>query len=610
MINLTKVVSCCLALHALNAITLAPFPGLRTLDALEPSNVILMDGATAARKAQIESLRKSSKRIQHRIELLDTQSKIEFVELQSQLEQLLHALIPPLSAKVESLSEPAPPMNHLNMNSESIAQEGSLLEPTEARIENGERLITTGTTDRRWTNNWPILQRLKRVLQSSTTTGALTQTTDRKSNARNIKKAELMSKRILQADVASRKHFAVDEPIKPGHGALPEVNPAIDATKEESASTSQKSHRDVLHIFLSHTASSKIDRWNALQRTLIRYQAENHLVEADAKFLVGFLKTLYLLGDFAHEYQLMPANFLKNIELFKPTTLFKMIEYHIDLLFSKWHQKFFDIPGSMAPHIDFLTTGVGAKHFSRFIGDLPEEKRGDLVYLVLRTILRHFDRPNSNTKFDTIREELIQSDFLEQIHTLSSASKKAEPGEDALPNVQNHRIARMVELAIELFENPSSETGKTERLEFQLVYYFINFLQQYHQALIKIIVHQEPRYNLFQKKLIFMGSYLNFYRNNFENYMHFLQPGRDLTFNQIVQDSRRDNRGLHNWIVKVMHEVIQHNSDRDFIFLVTPNMDLWMGQVCWRCDRPPWQCPASCHRPDYIKEEGDWLLFN
>jgi hypothetical protein len=222
--------------------------------------------------------------------------------------------------------------------------------------------------------------------------------------------------------------------------------------------------------------------------------------------------------------------------------------------------------------------------------------------------MRHWDHPESNSQFGEIRRELIESDFLEKVDTLSSALTKAEPaGKDALANVQNRHTSHVIELAIKLFENPSSEVGKPQRLEFQLVYYLLEFLQKYHQPIINKIVHEDDRHESFQKKLTFMRSYLNFFRTMIDSHMYFMKAGCDTIFDSMADSSKVSDPDLHKWIIKVTHEKIQHDEDRMGILTATPNMNLWMGQACWKCGQIS---DVSCHRPKGPEEYGDWLLVD
>jgi hypothetical protein len=63
----------------------------------------------------------------------------------------------------------------------------------------------------------------------------------------------------------------------------------------------------------------------------------------------------------------MPYRFIKNIKFFKPVTLFEMVAYHTDLLFSVWKVRLFNIPDLLIPQLEFLRASWDVEHFYRSI---------------------------------------------------------------------------------------------------------------------------------------------------------------------------------------------------------------------------------------------------
>jgi hypothetical protein len=218
----------------------------------------------------------------------------------------------------------------------------------------------------------PRLRTARRVLKKKSDR-LLSYVIGRKPNAKSTESTSLLEP-LLGADATLGAHSVATEPASPSHIVLTEASPkslisapASEEIRQESEGISSKAYSDAMRIVKKHMISKDKETWNALQEALIRFQDQKHVAETDAKFLLGFLKTLYLLGEWIHEYQLMPSKFIEEVEIFQPKTLLKMVEYYIDLMFSKWHETFFDIPGSLTPQLEYLTTGRAVKHFNRSI---------------------------------------------------------------------------------------------------------------------------------------------------------------------------------------------------------------------------------------------------
>ncbi|KAH9452101.1 hypothetical protein Pst134EB_016059 [Puccinia striiformis f. sp. tritici] len=122
--------------------------------------------------------------------------------------------------------------------------------------------------------------------------------------------------------------------------------------------------QDILDAIKKTIIQERIKRWNYLQKVLLEFQAEDNRYTSP-NFKLRYLESVYLLGELIYRHNLLPPEAIKEIEIFKPTTLFKMIEYHVELLFSRGKGYFFDMSGSVIPELEFLTTGNAVKHFHR-----------------------------------------------------------------------------------------------------------------------------------------------------------------------------------------------------------------------------------------------------
>ncbi|KAA1096400.1 hypothetical protein PGT21_015516 [Puccinia graminis f. sp. tritici] len=108
--------------------------------------------------------------------------------------------------------------------------------------------------------------------------------------------------------------------------------------------------------------------WNALQTQLIRtVYSKKHVEPDEADFVLEFTKSFFLLGDYIYKYGLLPAPFIKQIEIFHGPTIFDIISRHINYMFRGNQGNFFDHAESVIPQLEFLKTAPSVKHFHRTI---------------------------------------------------------------------------------------------------------------------------------------------------------------------------------------------------------------------------------------------------
>ncbi|KNE90999.1 hypothetical protein PSTG_15564 [Puccinia striiformis f. sp. tritici PST-78] len=125
---------------------------------------------------------------------------------------------------------------------------------------------------------------------------------------------------------------------------------------------------DILFILKDIMSNDRMKNWTSLENTLFGFEAQaDRLRENEANFKRNILEIFYTLGDCISRNQLLPPDFIQNMEIFKTPATFKMIKYHVKLLFSKEKKVFFDRPESVIPQLDFLTTSQNFKHFHRTI---------------------------------------------------------------------------------------------------------------------------------------------------------------------------------------------------------------------------------------------------
>ncbi|KAI7950222.1 hypothetical protein MJO28_009043 [Puccinia striiformis f. sp. tritici] len=78
----------------------------------------------------------------------------------------------------------------------------------------------------------------------------------------------------------------------------------------------------------------RIKRWNYLENILIKFQIEDKRYTG-LNYKPPFLESSYLLGQLIYRNNLLPPDSIKEMTIFERTTLLRMIEYHVELLFSR-----------------------------------------------------------------------------------------------------------------------------------------------------------------------------------------------------------------------------------------------------------------------------------
>ncbi|KAH9469896.1 hypothetical protein MJO28_004235 [Puccinia striiformis f. sp. tritici] len=355
---------------------------------------------------------------------------------------------------------------------------------------------------------------------------------------------------------------------------------------------------DVLLILKELMSNDMMKSWTSLENTLIEFEAHaDRLDKNHANFKLNFLEILYTLGDCIHRYQLLRPDFIPNMEIFKTPTLFKMIKFHVELLFSKEKTIFFDRPESVIPQLDFLTTSQNFKHFHRTIKGLPVKDQRHVVYIVLSTIM---DQAPWHTRFDedhgmsrsfyNIRGIITESTFLDKADRLSSALIN-EPQIDHIGTFENIWIVYVIKTVIKVLQTPAKTYKASRRVEFLVVYYLSHFLNTYYGALFEAVLRRSEDRSFFHERMDYLTAYLTFFRHRFED----PRLKQDGSFPASVSDGNTlYNVAILQWMETVTtytfdHSLILHHElDR------SPHFTLWMGTKCCYCASPFRTCPPSC----------------
>ncbi|EFP86035.1 uncharacterized protein PGTG_11991 [Puccinia graminis f. sp. tritici CRL 75-36-700-3] len=92
-------------------------------------------------------------------------------------------------------------------------------------------------------------------------------------------------------------------------------------------------------------------------------------------------------GDYIYKNGLLSQEEMKEIEIFKPSIVVKLLKLNIDLLISTKGKDLFGSPHWVAPHIKQLIKNPELKHMQRSIKGLGEQHQSFTEYLTLKSII-------------------------------------------------------------------------------------------------------------------------------------------------------------------------------------------------------------------------------
>ncbi|EFP84437.1 uncharacterized protein PGTG_10157 [Puccinia graminis f. sp. tritici CRL 75-36-700-3] len=285
-------------------------------------------------------------------------------------------------------------------------------------------------------------------------------------------------------------------------------------------------------------------------------------------FQLEFLKSFVLLRDYIIRYELLPAKIIGGAEIFNKKTVIEMIELNVQLLFRRWGKQFFDTPDSVVPELDFFTYALATKHFHKSIKAHPVEDHKQVVHVVLDTILTHgpdhfpTGKPASE-RFEKIRNSFHQIDFLNQaLISLAPGTSHHDK------SIKDLAIVDLMQDLIKFLQEPEMETDpKQRRIEYQLVYYMMDFLQIYYNSITETVVQDREDRLLVKNQFGFMSAFLKYYRNYYQDNSGYRREHYDdmSTFGSMATSESGDPQ-FQEWIHKFVNKIIGFTTWKDFSF--------------------------------------------
>ncbi|POW22094.1 hypothetical protein PSHT_01695 [Puccinia striiformis] len=344
----------------------------------------------------------------------------------------------------------------------------------------------------------------------------------------------------------------------------------------------------------SLTDPEKIKAWNSLQGKLDEFKSSDLriLTGKEAQFRLEVLKAFYFLGDHVLRNKLLTS--VESINSFKPETTIKMVEFYTELQIHILGAEFFTSRRSIIPDLEFLTSGWDVRHFHRSIKALSAENREQIVHAVMMRILshtqEHFPSTQLSGRFTEICEEFRRPGFLGEVRSLSSALSHA--GLDTDHVMEASPIVPFTGKLINFFQKPDMAITNLEqrRIEYQLVYYLLNFLDENHHLVVERVMkkvgdplpkkEQEKYSYVFQEQLEFMRDYLKSFRNQNRG-EYFTGKLQDLRrFAAMVNGDVIRSYTFKDWIDTYVTKIFQHSDWTDWRYQARDaQFDLWMGRV-------------------------------
>ncbi|KAH9464441.1 hypothetical protein Pst134EA_002888 [Puccinia striiformis f. sp. tritici] len=339
--------------------------------------------------------------------------------------------------------------------------------------------------------------------------------------------------------------------------------------------------------------------WTSLETKLINFESwsprwrRTPVNQAEMEFKLEFLRSLFLLGDFIHKYKLLSAKSFDKIKLFNVECVLANTQSYTELLLYIEGNKFFDEAETVIPQIDFITTSPTFKHFHRSIKALPTQYHIYLVYGVLQALTYHGPRYFDDSKleasygFSHVCEGFREPQFLVGAQHLAERLTKT-PELDYRADEGDLQRIDLIEDLIDFFQDPPrTSLSDQERLEFQLIFYVLDFVDKYYQPIIEAMERRQELRLLFRKQLEYMRSYLKFHQTRSRDPVAYSKSVKQETFSMMFNDKSRENEDLRQWIRTVPLALFHQNSWLDrlgfgpldcFGFRRPPNLNLWMGE--------------------------------
>ncbi|KAI7933475.1 hypothetical protein MJO29_009219 [Puccinia striiformis f. sp. tritici] len=251
-----------------------------------------------------------------------------------------------------------------------------------------------------------------------------------------------------------------------------------------------------------------------------------------------------------------------------------------------WYDNNINIWYSLLKQLDDFKTAqrinpdaTKAKFQLDFLKSLSDEDQTQVVYVSLRTILSHIPGILSQRQLSPIFTEISQlfrrPESLQEIDGLSSSLRKESDIFHVLDRKENLPTVSLIIELISYFRFPRAAYAH-RKIEFQMVYYILEFLEDHYQPVMDAMLQQRPNDLDLRKQLEFINGLLKFFRNR-DQYPISTYENPDISFWTMTKGGSALSTWIDSYILGESHHVTIFKD----LVTAAPNQKftIWMTKI-------------------------------
>ncbi|KAH9445139.1 hypothetical protein Pst134EA_031863 [Puccinia striiformis f. sp. tritici] len=201
--------------------------------------------------------------------------------------------------------------------------------------------------------------------------------------------------------------------------------------------------------------------------------------------------------------------------IFRFPTIAHVLSTHVKALCAR-NRDYFDESDSVIPQMEFLTTARSVAHFHRSLKALPRQVSFFCrLSLPFGRLFNHapfyFVQDPPSGSFSQVCAPFRELPFVNRARRLSRELVKT-PDMGYRSNIKSLSAVTAIEDLAKFFHAPPRATrSDLDRVEFQMVFYILDFVDKYFQPIIKTMIHRKEISPIFPEQLEYMRGYLRFF---------------------------------------------------------------------------------------------------
>ncbi|KAA1131704.1 hypothetical protein PGTUg99_013198 [Puccinia graminis f. sp. tritici] len=277
-------------------------------------------------------------------------------------------------------------------------------------------------------------------------------------------------------------------------------------------------------------------------------------------FKLSFLETMFLLGDYMVNSNLLDPSFFKANNFFRPEALTQLIKADLKSRLYGFGGLFFGFDAhSLLPTIQSLANHKSTKHLHRSIKVLDKENHREIVYDHLGNTMRSLDWPSvrawgeRSAEFGIVSSRFLSPYFIQEADELSQMLIRFK-GPTPSNDLRNKPIHSATQHAINLVNQPSKlSNGKRPRLEFLMSYYYLDFLHTYYKEILDHIQATNLENQKSERKRKFLGEAIKIFTDPADPW----KTKFDTYSRSIFQQKPRDDLEMKEWIEAITSIILE-----------------------------------------------------